>query len=142
MADGVDVLEFDISTQEAMIAATVAAESRWQAEFELEARMIAQSVNAPQGLGVQGAPSDVSYRWGRKKKKQAHFSYYRPTMDVREVVLEYDDLWGRVTSLGKWALIGRWIFAEGNEVDMMEWAKKFWCPIVGYTPKVSFLLNN
>ena len=60
----------------------------------------------------------------------------------KEVILEYEDLFGRVASLQKWEVIGRWMFPDNSEFDMSNWIRKYWNPIIGYTPKVSTLING
>lgn len=34
------------------------------------------------------------------------------------------------------------MFVDGKEVDMVQWVKSFWNPILRYSPKASMLLNN
>ena len=72
-----------------------------------------------------------SSRRGRHKLKKDRLACFKPIVDIKEVVLEHEDLWGRVISLQKRALIGRWMFADGHVIDMLEWAKNVWSPIVG-----------
>lgn len=67
---------------------------------------------------------------------------FKPAKGVKEAVFEIDDLWSRVESLQKRALIGRWIFAEKTRTDMEEWVKEFWSPMVGYNPKFGRMMNG
>lgn len=112
-----------------------------QLDFELDASIIAQSIIAPPSFHAcqQG---NGSSRRGRHKLKKNRLACFKLAVEIKEVVLEHDDLWGRVISLQKRALIGRWMFADGHVSDMLEWAKNVWTPIVGYAPEVSLLLND
>lgn len=58
------------------------------------------------------------------------------------LLLEHNDLWDKVASLQKQALIGKWLYSEDVLVDMSKWVKNYWCPMLGYIPKVSNMMGN
>lgn len=78
-------------------------------------------------------------RGRRSKKKRPVFKH---NMDIKEVVLDYDDLCGHIASLQKWVVMGRWLFPENLDFDTSSWIGNQWKPIIGYIPKVSILING
>ena len=75
-----------------------------QLDFELDASIIAQSIIAPPGFHAHqqeipagrnlNGPNGGSTRRGRHKLKKDRLSCYKPAVDIKEVVLEHEDLWG------------------------------------------------
>ena len=78
-------------------------------------------------------------RGGRRKRLNAVFKH---NMDIKEVFLDEEDLSTQVVSLKRRAVIGRWIFLDGNDFDSASWIGKMWKPIIGYCPKFSSLING
>ena len=136
-------LASNISAHKAFIAATIEAEHRLSKDFEVDDQIIKQAFSH---LPFQVVNNHSGWKFFPYKKKRGRGrrkkNIFKHNMDIKAVTLDYDDLCGRVASLQKRVVIGRWMFPDGSEVDTGAWIKQYWNPIIGYTPKISMLLNG
>lgn len=73
------------------------------------------------GIPFSSDPISTEYvAHGNKKKlarRKKSIAVYKQNMDIKEVVLDEEDLIVRIAGLQRHAIIGWWIFPEGNDLD-------------------------
>lgn len=153
MAEVFDIFSSDTSGHEALIVATLAAERARIHEMDRGKRVVSLNHVGPLGATLDQEVKEAkvthggrwSYRRGtcsQSNRIGINKNCHKLASKIKQVIPEYDDLWGRVASLQKRSLIRRWLFSDMEEVDMAEWVKTTWSPILGYNPKVSLMMNS
>lgn len=63
-------------------------------------------------------------------------------METKLLSFGNDVLWDKVISLQNRALVGRWHSFETKDLDMVGCVTAQWTSFLGYTPKLSKLINH
>lgn len=66
---------------------------------------------------------EILVRIRKNRRGVAAKKVFTLAKDTKMVQFEYGDLWGHVANLQKRALVGRWLFTEMKEVDMVDWIR-------------------
>lgn len=118
-------LDSDTSAHDALISATMDAENLYGCDDADDNMIILQACHAPpssEGNALLDVADriDIKKQTGCRNRKKA---FYKHNLVIKEIQLDHNDLCRRVASLQKRVLIGRWMFPDGENIDMDEWVR-------------------